>query len=501
MVQDGDVPADLYRLMFDVAPVGLKLIRLPDADDPDGFRYIAANPASLDALGLDAETVVGHRLVDVFPGVRGTPILDNYHTCARERRTVPFGETSFPGPDGQPRWYRSHLVFLRKGYACAVFQNVTAERAARDQLADANAALERMASLGKLAAGVAHEINNPLQHLMLVLARAKELVELGGDNGGGAEAAALIDDALFAAEVVKDVVGQLRHYVRDRKRVTRSVDVCALIDRAAKLASHELRHNVTFERSYREVPRLRANPGELSQVFLNLIVNAAHALRDVPPPRRLHIGARVNDGKAVIHVEDNGPGMAPEYAARIFEPYVTRAKDGMGLGLSICRELVERNGGTIDVESAPGEGTRFVVRLPLVVGPRDAERESQGPPRRRVLVVDDDPWVGHAIELVLDDFEVAVALDVDRAVEQTREGRFELVICDVALGDATGLDIHAALRGTRHDHRVVFLTGGIVDPEVKAGIEALGLPVWEKPLSRADLRSRVQGRVDELGDG
>ena len=225
---------------------------------------------------------------------------------------------------------------------------------------------DRLASMGTLAAGVAHEINNPLTFIMGNLAYlAGELSDLPGDRGR--ELLQVIDEAQVGAERVRRIVRELRVFARGDEEHVGPIDVRETIDQAIVMAQNEIRHKARLVKTYEELPLVHASAGKLGQVFLNLLVNAAHA---IPTGKAQHNEIRVRafqrDRKVVVEVEDTGPGIAPELRERIFDPFFTTKPigQGTGLGLAICHDIVTTAGGTIEVDSEVGVGTCFRVNLP-----------------------------------------------------------------------------------------------------------------------------------------
>ncbi len=232
---------------------------------------------------------------------------------------------------------------------------------------------EKMASMGRLVAGIAHEINNPVNAVVNTAGPlASTLEDLIDPNGHDArpEVAADVREMLRViqrgARRTKEIVQALHNYSRgDDDRLT-DVDLHRGLDESLDLLRHHLKRGITVERAYGEVGRVRGYAGQLNQVFMNLLTNAAQALGEQDRGGVIRIETARAGDKVVITVADTGPGIPPEILPRIFDPFFT-TKDvgqGSGLGLSIVHGIVERHGGTISVDSRPGRGTTFTVTLP-----------------------------------------------------------------------------------------------------------------------------------------
>jgi len=232
---------------------------------------------------------------------------------------------------------------------------------------------DRMASVGTLAAGVAHEINNPLAFVLANLDfAAKQLDELaafGVPESRLAELRSVVGDAREGADRVRSIVRDLKTFSRSDEPKPGPVDLHRVLDSCCSMAWNEIRHRARLEKSYqRGVHHALGTESRLSQIFLNLLVNAAQAIPEGAASAnviRVATGA-LDDGRLWVSVSDTGPGMAPEVRGRIFEPFFTTKEAGVGtgLGLSICQGIVQGLGGEIRVESELGKGTSFHVVLP-----------------------------------------------------------------------------------------------------------------------------------------
>jgi signal transduction histidine kinase len=236
-----------------------------------------------------------------------------------------------------------------------------------------------MASIGQLVAGIAHEINNPVNAIVNTVGPLEETIALmdSDEEQVRHEAADDLRDMVrvitSGAGRTKDIVRALHNYSRTDDESVVEFDLNRGIDDSLELLRHLLKQNIKVERSYGDVGRVRGHAGQLNQVFVNLIANAAQALvgRD---DATIWIETADRDGDAVITLRDNGPGIPAEVLPRIFDPFFTTKDvgEGSGLGLSIVHGIVERHGGTIEVDSRVGEGTTFRVVLPRATPVADA---------------------------------------------------------------------------------------------------------------------------------
>ncbi|HEX8437444.1 response regulator [Archangium sp.] len=369
---------------------------------------------------------------------------------------------------------------------------------------------DRMASLGTLAAGIAHEINNPLAYTIANLTHleAEVLPGLGLPTSQREEVRKLLSDAHLGAGRVRDIVRQLKMFSRTEEEARpEPVDVHRVLETAISMASTEIRHRARLVRDYTQPLVVLANEGRLGQVFLNLLVNAAQAIPEGDVERHeIRVVTRSHAEGVVVEVRDTGSGMSAEHLEKLFEPFFTTKPVGVGtgLGLSICQDIVTGLGGRMEVASEVGKGTTFRVILPATSAalPTEVPRPSPTPAvsrRGRVLVVDDEPMVGVAIRRTLQrDHEVVVLTSAREAQARLTAGEgFDVILCDVMMPEMSGMDLHEEL--TSHSpelaERFVFLTGGAFTSSARAFLSRVSNPRLEKPFSSQELRELVQSLV------
>ena len=253
----------------------------------------------------------------------------------------------------------------------------------REDMESRLAFADRMASVGTLAAGVAHELNNPLMYVLSNLHLTREEIDSPDEAVWREHAKQQLDEAIQGAVRMQNIVRDLKTFSRVDDEQRGNVSVQSVLESSINICWNEIRHRATLERDFGETPPVDANESRLGQVFLNLLINAAQAMpaRGVGANR---ITARTYtdaDGWAVIEVIDNGTGIEPGRVSRVFEPFFTTkgVSEGTGLGLSICRNIVRDAGGTIEVESKLDRGTTLVVRLPASTRDELAQT-AQAPP-------------------------------------------------------------------------------------------------------------------------
>ncbi len=371
---------------------------------------------------------------------------------------------------------------------------------------------DRRVSIGRLAAGVAHEINNPLAFIKANLSYAgQELQELAARARSGAEPGELevratelgsaIAESSQGAERVHQIVRGLKAFARADEDRREPTCVAEALEAAISMSAHELKHRARVERELAPAPLVDGNEVRLSQVLLNLLLNAAQAI----PEGSRHGLIRVTLGTdargwAVAAVRDNGCGIPRDDLSRIFDPFFTTKPVGVGtgLGLSISQGIVLALGGELTVESEVGTGTTFRVALPPSTAPlAEAPCERGGAPavhQGRILVIDDEPLVAAAVRRALSRRCVTVATGGQAALDLVRSGaRFDHILCDLMMPEMTGMEFHAQLTREAPDQAdlVTFMTGGAFTEAASAFVERHPRPWLEKPLDLEKLRRVV----------
>lgn len=458
----------------------------------------------------------------------GRPITDQVvWAVRRDGRRVCLLCNGVPvqGRDGELRGYRG------------VVKDITRDRELEERLAEA----DRLASLGMLAAGIGHEINNPLAYtvgnLDLVKERLPALLErqgryrqtlarlvrgtatveqarevLADADADRAEAEELLRcarDAAHGAGRVQSIMRDLREFSSVPARRGASANLLRVIRSAINLSRNELRYRARLVTELGEVPPVSGEESRLAQVFVNLLVNAAQAVeRGGSPEPEIRVRTWVDGETVAAEVRDSGQGLTPEEREHLFDPFSAELPPGVGSGLSlsVTRNIVTSFGGTIEVDSAPGRGTGFIVRLPRPDGA--AGRTAGGPaaraePRRaRILVVDDEPmvcktvrrWLGREHDVVL----AESAEEAERVLAQ--DHGFDLVLSDLIMPGRSGMELyeHCREHHPRLAPRFVFMSGGAFTQRARVFLERVPNPRLDKPIDMRRLGAQIQAWLDEL---
>jgi PAS domain S-box-containing protein len=479
----------------------------------DGM-IVYANAAVGHALGVRTDDIVGTALAQLFN--------------ADDRAAVETRVMSPPANSAEEmfgiRWrkhnggYRTTeavvapIDFEGSSAALVVARDVTERVDFQQQLVQR----ERMAALGTLAAGVAHEINNPLTYLVVntehVLRRLRaaiasddpisELAE-GTDEDALAVLVQSLQHAVEGANRVRQIVRDLLTFAQGNVEQRGAVDVRGIVESAVQMAWHEIRPRARLVKSLAEVPPVNANEARLGQVFLNVLVNAAQAIPEGQADKHEIRVATMTDehGNAVVEVSDTGIGIVPEDMPYIFDPFfTTKGEGGTGLGLAISHGTIKGLGGDILVKSVPGRGTTFRVVLPTAKTWRSSTipakpSDSRVAERLRLLVIDDDRLVAEALARSLArDGEIEVVNDAKLALARIAAGkRYDVILCDLMMPIMTGMDFYAEVVRVEPKlaRRIVFMTGGAFTTRARGFVESIVNTCLEKPLDMSKLRSLI----------
>jgi PAS domain S-box-containing protein len=486
------------RSLFDRVPLGLF------RSTPAG-RLVDANPALVSMLGYASrEALFAVHVADLYadPDDR-----ERWRATIEREGTVRNYEVRLKRADGTLIWVLENAHAARDPdgrlvYFEGALEDITDRRRAEETLRQS----EKLAAMGQLLAGVAHELNNPLS---VVLGQTALLHRTAASGSVLARAEKIALAAERCARIVKNFLALARQRPPERSRV----QLNAVVNEAVELLAYVLRVDGVETRLElaEDLPELWADPHQLHQVVLNLISNAQQALHASPPPRRITLATRFDAAPArvVLVVADTGPGIPPAIRSRIFEPFFTTKPPGQGtgLGLSLCRGIVESHGGTLELDSRPGPGAVFRIGLPVVEPPTEPERtavEIPTPVRSHaILVVDDETEVAQVLADILaaDGHEVDTAPDGAAALEKLGRRPYDLVLSDLRMPGLGGPDFHreAERRHPGIGQRFIFLTGDTLSPDAAQFIERVRAPSVSKPFEIAEVRRAVQAALQRAG--
>ncbi|NNM58744.1 MAG: response regulator [Legionellales bacterium] len=401
---------------------------------------------------------------------------------------------------------------------------MTNDMTERNQLRSQAMMSDRLATVGILASGVVHEINNPiawilsnLMHLKTQLAEIKmQLGELSIAQGTkriavGAQLneelfkfETTIDENINGAERVRDIVCDLKGFARTADNKDTEIDINDIVNSALNMAYHAFKHRAKIIKEYgKHLPKIVGNNGKLHQVFLNLLINA---FQSIPEGQRekniIQVTTMFETEQIKVVISDTGCGMSSDTMSRIFDPFFTTkyADNGTGLGLSICHEIIYNLNGTITVESVQNKGTTFLVTLPISRKVPEIKKETsvaKAMEKRKLLIIDDEPYLLKSIERLLGHYHhVTTALGGKAGLEMLtqKDSHFEVVLCDLSMPDLDGVDLYYSLckENPPMKSRIIFMTGGAYIKKLEEFVKNEELIFIEKPFNLNELLAAIE---------
>lgn len=462
-------------------------------------RYTYVSQRVQDVVGRRPQDYVGEKL-----GARAHP--DDQALLAQEMRKLLSGETSqaqiefrTSAGDGTWRTLRASAgpLFDDSGVISGVVasaRDVTESRRIEEQLAQR----EKLASMGHMLAGAAHELNNPLTAILGV---GDLLRERAADDATRRHADIVLQQSRRAAEIVQNLLALSRPMSQGRSKIR----ISELIHQMLQLQNESLREkNIDVKLGVPDdLPSVDGDRKLLMQAFLNILTNAEQAISSIRDHGTLSISLESQDQKLCVSFSDDGPGIPPENNQKIFDPFFTtkRPGGGSGLGLTIALAVVKEHGGSIHVSSSQ-HGTTFRVHLPIAIdeiastrqsGRKGAYAGTEVLRDRSVLVVDDEESIREIVQegLAARGAKVDCAANSDEALAHLAARPYEFVLCDFNLPGVSGKELFERLRSAPDDasSRFVFMTGDLVEPDLVAAFREKGAQILQKPFHVSALAS------------
>jgi signal transduction histidine kinase len=515
----GDDLASAKILIVDDEPANVRLLErtLMNA----GYREVSSTTDSRRVLPLYREVLPDLLLLDLMmPHLDGVGVLQQLTTEVGnafvpvlvltadatpepKRRALAAGAHDFltkPFDQFEVLLRIRNLLNTRRLYLALEAEKHALEDTVRDRT-ERLLQSEKVAAMGSLLAGVAHELNNPLCALS---GQAQLLMRSGKDPGDRRRAIKIGEAADRCARIVKNFLALARQRPPERS----ATDLTDVVRGAVELLGYELKTEgieVVIEMAG-VPPALLADPHQLHQVIVNLLANAQQAMRRQRGPRRITVtGWRESvTGHLRLEIRDTGPGIPPEIREKIFQPFFTTKPpgEGTGLGLALCWNIVDEHQGTLRVESEVGIGTTFVIDLPVVVPSAAPEASDPSAPLeplapRHVLVVDDEPALAEIIAEVVerDGHKADIAGNGATALEMLAAIEYDAIVCDTKMPvmDGEALYLELRRRFPALSGRIMFVTGDVLSAEKRVFLERTGVPFLTKPYKLDDVRRTLHG--------
>jgi len=457
-----------------------------------GGVFVDFQPEWAERLAAPAERLVGRPVSEVLPPGVAAQTLEALAMVLASGRSQRF-EFPLNTPAGTHD-YEARLSAAGPDEVVAIVRDITEAKRLQAQLALA----DRLAALGTLAAGVAHEINNPLTYVLIgIEAVVKELGRKRADESIGDRLPIMIErlsGAMEGARRVRRIVSELRSLARVDEQDQRPIDVCVVLDSAASMVEAQLRHRAELVRDYRHgLPPVLGRQDRLAQVFLNLLLNAAQAVEGIVGASTIHLRADLDAaGRVVVEVEDSGAGLHGDELSKIFDPLFTSKPVvvGTGFGLWVCHTIVTSLGGELTARSRIGEGTVFRVVLPQAPSRAEQGEEPAGEQvlpleLGRVLIIDDDRQVTASMAILFEGNDVQVVHSGQEGLVRLLAGEdYEWIFCDLMMRDVSGMELYEQVQRARPgmEQRFVFMTGGAFTARARQFVAQVNCPCLAKPF-------------------
>jgi signal transduction histidine kinase len=496
-----------HMVLLDNAP--LLIFRL----DPESHEVLYLNRHAEHLFGVPAARALSMPgfLRDAHLDPEGAIAFEEAVVVAKLGQVMPAYEARLRREGGEPIIARGTIYPILSEYGRVVgiegiLLDVTSERAVRSRLLQA----DRLATVGMLAAGVAHEINNPAAFMLLgldVLARSLASPQVNMPTELEAQVRQLVVDLKDTGRRIVDIARDMRTFASPPPRGAPHrtlVDVGRTIESALTITRAQIVEKADIDLLLAEdLPLVAMDDGRLGQVIVNLLVNAAQAVIEarltrgpLPEGDKVRISTALEGEFVVVAVDDTGTGMKPDVLDRAFVPFFsTKSPEaGMGLGLAISRTIVESAGGTITAASPgplgdPPRGSRFVIRLPAYIPeestPESAAFQATSLVRGSILIVEDEVLLGKALaDQLSESHEVALVTNAEDALGRIARQRFDAVLCDVKMPAMSGEELYRAVaaRDPEQARRFIFMTGVGFSPELQGFLAEVGAPMLEKPF-------------------
>lgn len=402
-------------------------------------------------------------------------------------------------------------AYLRKPLSTGAMVNAIRRilgQAERKRLLGRLEEAERFAALGRLAASVGHEINNPLAYLsmnldLVAIQVNRYLADVVGASQELADVRIMLKECRVGVDRIRDIVKDLQRLSRKPEQSRETFSLNTLLDESLAMARNHVQHRATVQKEYADLPMVVGDRSALGQVFLNLILNAAQSLPDGRADSNcITLRTLAGPGGALIEVRDTGPGIAPDVIPHIFDPFFTTKPigDATGLGLTVSYRIVADHGGRIQVDSEEGVGTAVKVFLPVLSAqlpvpiPSEKPAPDAGPTRGRILVIDDVLAIGRTISDALPEYDVSVVSKASEAfIRFDSHESFDIVLCDLMMPQLGGRDVLERLEADwpHLAASLIFMTGGAFTTEAREFLSRAKQRVLLKPFSVQELRTTI----------
>lgn|GEM_PF-2082189 len=460
-------------------------------------QYLDVIAGSQDKLIRPAEELIGGNIKDFLQQETGSRAIEAIRLCIESNSLQQF-EYELQVPQGN-RWFEARIIPSENDEALALIRDITDLKQAEKEAHELRTKAEissRLASVGEMATGIAHEINNPLTSVL-------GFSELLSQEDLPPEVNDHVRYITEGSQRVKEIVKRLLTFARQTQGVQISVNIHELIDTTLELRNYvHMTSNITVIKKYdASLPWVTVDPGQLQQVFMNLIVNAEYAMKKARDGGVLTITTTREGERVRISIQDDGVGISEETLSRLFSPFFTTKDpgEGTGLGLSLSRSIILEHRGELEVQSKLGEGATFIIKLPINKNEQSNGSEQanklgmnkQETVGGNILVVDDEPSVRALIKTTLSSrgYIVTEVKNADIALEKIKGQSFDVILVDFRMPGMSGKELYEQIASNHPEMAsgVVFISGDTSDAGTRGYFKNKQLRYITKPFNREEL--------------
>lgn len=494
---------DRYHNLIEHSTDGIAIVQ-------DGVIKLV-NSAGVCMSGYNREELLGMPFTQLVTPECQNLVLERYQARLASKEVTYLYEIKFVTKDRQVRDAEINAALTEYEGRPAdeiIVRDITERKQAEERERQLHQELNiarRMASIGELAAGVAHEISNPLTG---IIGFSQLLISRDIPADAKQELIVINNEARRLAKIVSNLLAFTNHGKPGREYT----DINHIISRVLELHAYEMTvHNIEVTARFApDLPRTMADAGQLQQVFLNIISNAEKEMMKAHSGGKLSVSTERISNSIRCSFTDDGPGISKENLKRIFEPFfTTRSKGtGTGLGLSICHSIITQHKGSIHAESEPGKGATFVVELPIVANTRNAEESElieEEPWQHlgaKILVVDDEPSILDFLKRLLTEegYQVETVNRANKALERLGSKKYDLILLDIKMPGMSGIKLYHCVQemDPALAQRIIFITGDVMEKTTRDFFAQTKMSYITKPFTIEQLKREINQMLSSI---
>lgn len=474
--------------IFDNLPLGVVIYDVAEDND---FIIVDMNDTAQKISEVELEKIKGKKLSEVFPGAEEMGILKALDKV--DKTGEPYSLPSRQYKDNRvSKWVENFISKLPNGQLIAIYNDITKEKTLENEIAQ----IRKMDSLGRLAGGIAHDINNLLTPVIAYSDALATRFNLEGKEKKYAET------ILQAGTRISELVSKLLIFSRKKEINPTIIDLNSVIQNFKKILGHTIHDNIELiTHLEKDLPPIRIDAVQIEQILMNLCINAQDAM---PDGGTIRILTEEKDNLILLEISDNGSGMSSQIIPHIFEPfYSTKGDNGTGLGLSTVYGIVTSQQGTIDVSSKPGEGTSFSIRFP--VSAERSEETSKEPAipskittLKSILVAEDNEDIRSLLQEGLSyyGYDVIAVDNGKKALAQLKEKNFDMVITDLIMPEMNGIELSEKATAVDKNLKFLFMSGYTNDYHINGESIRAYRDFIQKPFTLNSLLNKLQSTFE-----